>query len=340
MDSLDSSMLQQLGAPARVNRRSFFRDVRWRWSDLFIGLAPDVMAHLAPMLGPLRFSTARSGLWLPVAIGSQAWMLAYPLWTARRRRGGWPHFLHARAFLREVLLELPVLVAVLAGSLFMLIVLSHVFGEGDGEVPTVPWEPVVRSANRYEPVALAILAVSVAPVAEEVFFRGMIYNALRQRIHPIAAALFQAAVFGVVHLSLGPIAAVVITAAALVLVAVYEWRKTLLAPMLLHALVNAVGIAFITSSIAATPEAPFVGVFGDAHSGGCLITEVLPGSGGDEAGLQVGDLVTAVDRKPVANIREIARIVRRKRVGETVLVEFNRDGKPHAVEPVLKRWQR
>jgi membrane protease YdiL (CAAX protease family) len=340
MESLDSPLLEQSAAPGRIVGRSFFRDVPWRWSDVFIGLAPEILVYSAPwLLGPLWFSTARSGGWLPFVAASQGWMLAYPLWTARRRHARWPHFPRARAFLLEALLELPVLVAVMAASALILNVLGHLFGEGNGDVPTVPWEPVMRSANRFEPIALAILAVSVAPLAEEAFFRGMIYNALRQRLHPILAAVLQSAIFGFVHLPLGLVAATTIAVVGMALVAVYDWRKTLLAPVVLHALVNAVGVGIIASSIAASPDAPLLGVSGTAQTGGCCITEMQPGSAASEAGLQVGDLVTTVDSKPVVNIRGIAQIIRRKRVGESVSVEFIRDGKPYTVEPILKRWR-
>ncbi len=65
-----------------------------------------------------------------------------------------------------------------------------------------------------------------------------LYNALRQRLHPIPAALIQAVVFGCVH-PFGLANSVGIGVAAVALAAVYEWRKSLLTPILVHAAMNA-----------------------------------------------------------------------------------------------------
>ncbi|MFI5460748.1 MAG: PDZ domain-containing protein [Isosphaerales bacterium] len=66
----------------------------------------------------------------------------------------------------------------------------------------------------------------------------------------------------------------------------------------------------------------------------------MPGSAADAAGLQIGDVVTAVDRNPVADIRGMVQVIRRKRVGDRVFVEFIRGGQAHQVDPILQRRQR
>ena len=48
-------------------------------------------------------------------------------------------------------------------------------------------------------VVAGIMVIAVAPVAEEFFFRGFFYTALRTRFGVIAAALIDAALFGVIH---------------------------------------------------------------------------------------------------------------------------------------------
>jgi len=335
MEPLDTPAPGPAGAPTRAARRSFFRDVPWRWSDLLIAFAPDVLVlAVAALIGPVSISAALAWVWLPFLLVVEAWTLGYPLWIARRRHAGSPHLPRPRAVLVETLFALPALLAVMAGQVVMFNVLAYLLGEGVRS--TMPWEPVVRAPNWYEPLALMILAVSVVPVAEEVFFRGMLYNALRQRLHPVVAALLQALVFGLAH-PFGLAFAAIITFVGLALAVVYEWRKTLLAPVLLHAMINAVAMAIMAWNAA---NAPMLGIEGSPHEGGCVITKVMPGSAADRAGLQIGDVVTAVDRNPVVDIGGIAQIVSRKRVGDTMSVEFIRGGQAHQVDPILQRWQR
>ncbi len=178
-----------------------------------------------------------------------------------------------------------------------------------------------------------ILALLVAPVAEELFFRGMLYNALRRRLHLVVAALLQALVFGFLH----PFAVVdsaLVALVGLTCALLYEWRKTLLTPMLLHSMVNMVGIVVMQVAVAVAPR---LGVISEAHEGGCQITLVEPASAADAAGLQAGDVITAVDREPAPDPPSLARIIRSKLVGDRVVVEFLRDGTAQQVDAVLKK---
>ena len=77
---------------------------------------------------------------------------------------------------------------------------------------------------------------------------------------------------------------------------------------------------------------PRLGVYGEAHQGGCLVTDVVPGSAADTAGLQAGDVITAVDGEPVADIPGIARVIRKHQLGDTVSVEFLRGERAHQAD--------
>ena len=140
--------------------------------------------------------------------------------------------------------------------------------------------------------------------------------------------------FGYAH-PFGLANSVAIGVGSLVLVLLYEWRKTLLAPILLHAAVNSVGIIFLAANAAAEAATPRLGVVGEAHQGGYLITEALPGSAADAAGLQAGDVITAVNGEPVADLPGLRRVIRKYQWGDTVSVEFLREGTAHRVDVVL-----
>ena len=48
-------------------------------------------------------------------------------------------------------------------------------------------------------IAAGFMIICVAPVAEEFFFRGFFYRALRSRYSVLVAALIDGLVFGVIH---------------------------------------------------------------------------------------------------------------------------------------------
>src|SRR5262249_28725962 len=142
------------------------------------------------------------------------------------------------------------------------------------------------------------------------------------------AAIVQGAIFGLLH-SFGYVHAVGAGLIGFALALLYEWRRTLLAPIFVHALNNlAVGLIAVAVAISAA-NAPALGIQGEPVEGGCQITAVFPGSGAEEAGLRIGDVVTAIDGVSVADIQQVAAVLRRKRVGEQVMVEFIRAGEMH-----------
>lgn len=315
-------------------RSSIFRDVPWGWGDVLVGVAPLALVRAVPLVfNPASLSGAPRLTWVFLTVLTMSWMFLYPLRIARRHTG-LPRLPHPRVILVEALIA----VAVLAVLWVMmgLVVLALTRLSGGSEIPPSPLEPLARSSDRIEARALMILAVLVAPFAEEVFFRGMLYNSLRQRLPRVVAALLQAAAFGLLH-PFDLIHATAVALAGFAFALVYEWRKTLLAPILMHALMNAVGMAILAAGAAAYADSPMLGLGGTAHEGGCLVTKLAPGGAAEAAGLRLGDVVATVDGEPVEDTEGIARIVRRRRPGDRISVDFVRGGKPHRAEVTLQR---
>jgi membrane protease YdiL (CAAX protease family) len=91
------------------------------------------------------------------------------------------------------------------------------------------------------PYWLAALAIVAAPVFEEFIFRGLIFGGLRRSLGLPAAALANAAIFGLVH---PPAAVIPVATMGLCAALVYERTGALLAPLLVHALYNAAILGF------------------------------------------------------------------------------------------------
>jgi membrane protease YdiL (CAAX protease family) len=90
---------------------------------------------------------------------------------------------------------------------------------------------------------LTAFALVVAPVFEEIFFRGFAYPAFKNRWGPARSLILVSALFAIVHLH-GPSIAPLFTL-ALGLGLAYEWTGSLWAPITMHALFNLTSIAMM-----------------------------------------------------------------------------------------------
>jgi membrane protease YdiL (CAAX protease family) len=102
-------------------------------------------------------------------------------------------------------------------------------------------EKVLARDMRYI-AALAFGAVVVAPVVEEIVFRGLLFGWLREKWGPGAAALISSLVFSVIHFSYLALGGIFVL--ALVLCAVRARTRSLYPCMLLHALFNGQSLLF------------------------------------------------------------------------------------------------
>lgn len=87
----------------------------------------------------------------------------------------------------------------------------------------------------------AFLTVVVAPIVEEVVFRGFVFNALRSRFSVAAAAVLSGLLFGVVHIFGSPVEFLVPLALLGTILALILWKTRSLYPCIaLHALNNCI----------------------------------------------------------------------------------------------------
>ena len=95
-------------------------------------------------------------------------------------------------------------------------------------------------------LSLGIVAIALAPVVEETFFRGILYPALKQTGFPRLALWSSALLFALIHFNVASFVPLLLLAILLTLL--YEHTGNLLAPVAAHALFNTVNFAvlFIT----------------------------------------------------------------------------------------------
>lgn len=103
-----------------------------------------------------------------------------------------------------------------------------------------------RALSTADPVVLAIALVVVAPVAEEIFFRGVAFNAWEREYGSTRALYGSALLFAVVHGSIFFIPS--IAALGIVLGLVYRATRSLPATMVLHATFNGITLGIVLLS--------------------------------------------------------------------------------------------
>ena len=99
--------------------------------------------------------------------------------------------------------------------------------------------PVDQLIKRGDPVVLLVALVLVAPVAEELFFRGVVFNAWERERGPRVAVYGSATLFAAIH---GVFLFVPILVLGMLLAQLYRRTRSLPATMALHAGFNAISL--------------------------------------------------------------------------------------------------
>jgi membrane protease YdiL (CAAX protease family) len=106
----------------------------------------------------------------------------------------------------------------------------------------VPEQPVIELFGRTRSgfVLAAIVVAVLAPIGEEVFFRGFLYSGLKKRWGVTAGIVASAGIFAVFHIT--PLLYLPMFLIGATLAIVFEYRGSLAPNILLHALNNLVAL--------------------------------------------------------------------------------------------------
>jgi len=261
------------------------------------------------------------------AAAGQLWMLAYPLWIARRRGAERP--LKSPGLGRIVsnaALAVPLSIAVL--------LVIGLVAAGLGTNPMTRTDVLrIASASLGTPwlIALVVLAVVVAPVSEEVFFRAFLYGGLRSKLGWLPALAIQSFAFGLAH-ALGFAAVVGYSFLGAALTGIYAWRKTIYASIAVHACINIIGMAGLILYLYGS----VLGVQIEPHEKGLVITRVVKDSSAEHAGLREGDVIRSFDGRAVSSPAQLTTLVRIYSAGDLVTIDILRDGEQLRASAVLR----
>lgn len=101
-----------------------------------------------------------------------------------------------------------------------------------------------------------ISVVIIAPIFEEILFRGLIFNELRKNMNIVASIIIQALLFGLFHgnLAQGIYAAILGAIAAII----YVWTKSIVSNMTLHICFNIAGTFIVPQILDKTTSFTYV----------------------------------------------------------------------------------
>jgi membrane protease YdiL (CAAX protease family) len=126
----------------------------------------------------------------------------------------------------------------------LMLVQAMVYGTGSGDLGQQDVvEFLLASQSTRDRLAVLVMAVAVAPVAEEIIFRGYLYPVAKRYVGPFSAMVGSGLLFALLHGHVASIPALFTLAMCLGLA--YEKSGSLLVPMIMHAIFNAVSVAAI-----------------------------------------------------------------------------------------------
>ena len=318
-----------------------FRDAQWKTKWLIVGLVVIILWRCIAFFNfkwlsqfPLWFSLV---LVVVINLGFEVFLLLFPIVTRN------PHQRHSFGFpakiscLREFGIAIPVVIVTL-------VIFSKVNAFVGRVSPGTSLEPdfiknMIVSPNHMFVYLLFLFSFTLVPIAEEMFFRGFLHNAFRKRMPLPVAGLIQCLLFGFCH-TFGVIHAAVAFVLGLIFTAIYEWRKTLITPIFVHAGINFISLLSVVILMNIYTNGPAIGVNGDLNATPCVIKNITPNSAAEAADLHVGDIITAINGKPIRNIQHLIENVLLHKPGDEVLLTINRTGTIFEVKVVLQKREK
>jgi membrane protease YdiL (CAAX protease family) len=218
--------------------RDAFRQVPWSLKDCCVALGVIAIIQVTFYVFSLvNHNNILYAIGVALWILMFGWMFFFPLWIARQkvvlRRPS------VGLVLKESGLAIPLAVSLMLVEWLFVVILSKVSG-GPVEVSSV-FSGLRDAPNNARLYLLLVPMFAIAPIAEELLFRGLLYNALRRHMMPIIAILLQALVFVLAHYNMPEtniIYLLIVFVSGIVLAGVYEWRKTIWSPIALHVLID------------------------------------------------------------------------------------------------------
>lgn len=230
------------GRPAQAEGP--FKNISVPVSEIFIGIfLPSLIIAVSALVRTLFLQTRP---WIQgyatffMLIFFDLVLLFYAV-AVCRRRGIWPLFRRASAQERLSMLFSSLLLAV---GINFLMGATHLLLQKmlNRELQMPDYAALATSGpNSLLSLILILTGFTVVPVLEEIYFRGFLYNALKSRLSRFFSAALTSILFAAAH-GAGLAISILYFLAGMALTAVYEARKDLTFPVLVHGFINSLAL--------------------------------------------------------------------------------------------------
>jgi membrane protease YdiL (CAAX protease family) len=172
----------------------------WTLHDLTIGIALILIWRCLPLLNPNPFVILPA--WAQGAVllyGPQLFYLLFPLLVLRRRKGKLRNRLPG---VKRIAIETIIAIGSLAILAAVLVGIAAIIKLVSPEATLIPMTWTHRATQLGHSRLLSVLLVSsitIAPLCEEIFFRGFLHQAFRSRMPIVVAAFTQSLLFSLMH---------------------------------------------------------------------------------------------------------------------------------------------
>ncbi len=233
-----------------------FCRVRWSAIHCLIALGTIAIFQVAfRLLGLWGRGSTQYAVGMVLWILMFVWMVLLPMWIAQNQKV--LRRPKVRRIIKEFTLAIPLTVGLIVLERLVMAILSDLSGSAVDANPTLSR---FRGAPGGVRVYLLLIALfTLGPLAEELFFRGLVYRALRRWIGPLAAVVLQSFIFMLTHYKMpetGIVPMATVFFAGVILAGIYEWRKTLWGPVAVHVLINLAFVAPIAALMMLNSHAP------------------------------------------------------------------------------------
>jgi membrane protease YdiL (CAAX protease family) len=146
-------------------------------------------------------------------------------------------FRNAMSGLASYIFIVPLLLVILIVSIWLLDFLGY------APPPQPVFEAFMEEKRSGILLFLTIFVAVFGPIAEEMFFRGFMYSAIKKRLGVLSAALLSAAIFSSLHTNI--VGFLPIMTLGVLLAYLYETTGSLVASMTVHIVHNSIMIGFV-----------------------------------------------------------------------------------------------
>ncbi len=221
--------------------------VPWRgWEALLVYLIQFLVAQsLLALVAQLVPKNA--AIVFGVIVGESILLLATFAWVRARHGAGWRELGWSRADVRgDIASGIGAGLAGMAAS-FVILFLILVFGRALGYDFKEPNQVPLESPGLLTVIVIGLAVSIIAPIAEETFFRGFLFQAVRKWSRFAWAGLWTALLFGLAHVY--PLLYLPIGALGFILASVFESRRSIVPCVVAHALFNGVNFIIIARNM-------------------------------------------------------------------------------------------